>query len=370
MRTLRSENSAVGAVMLAIFCLLAATGCAGDAGAKAVHPDAKAARRSPRRRRPLDPHCSRSSSAIASSCETAPVRPAATHSPVRRQRDFHVDFLQKLRRGMTLHRLELPQLPERNDRGRLAAQVDHLVGARVTRWVCGHGNTYRDPVTFTASGSRSSTVSCSIPVARRSPTSPLAAEDLQWQASQGDHARGWESEARNWTNFARIPGHDRAHENINMPALLDLLPPRGRRALDLACGEGRLGRRLTSLDYQIAGIDASLTMVRFATTHQSAAPAVLADSTALPFRDEGFDLVVAYVPARHRRHAPDGATGCPSTGAVGAIVRSNSSPDQYRRVVPEPCCGGTICDLRLLPGSCPTNDGDRPGRVSCALSSK
>lgn len=43
MRTLRSENSAVGAVMLAIFCLLAATGCAGDAGAKAVHPDAKSA---------------------------------------------------------------------------------------------------------------------------------------------------------------------------------------------------------------------------------------------------------------------------------------------------------------------------------------
>ena len=43
MRTLRSEISPVGTVMLATFCLLAATGCAGDAGATAVHAGAKAA---------------------------------------------------------------------------------------------------------------------------------------------------------------------------------------------------------------------------------------------------------------------------------------------------------------------------------------
>jgi hypothetical protein len=43
MRTLRSETSAVGAVMLAIFCLLVATGCAGDAGAKTVDAGAKTA---------------------------------------------------------------------------------------------------------------------------------------------------------------------------------------------------------------------------------------------------------------------------------------------------------------------------------------
>lgn len=46
MCTLRSEISAVGAGMLAIICLLVATGCAGDAGAKAIHTDAKAALRS------------------------------------------------------------------------------------------------------------------------------------------------------------------------------------------------------------------------------------------------------------------------------------------------------------------------------------
>ena len=40
-----------------------------------------AAGRNPRRRRPFDPHGSARSSAIACSCDTAPGRPAATHSP-------------------------------------------------------------------------------------------------------------------------------------------------------------------------------------------------------------------------------------------------------------------------------------------------
>jgi hypothetical protein len=61
--------------------------------------------------------------------------------PVSRQRGFDVSFLQKLRRSMPLHRLELPQVPEWNDRGRLTTQMDHLEGARVTGWGCGHANT-------------------------------------------------------------------------------------------------------------------------------------------------------------------------------------------------------------------------------------
>jgi SAM-dependent methyltransferase len=107
--------------------------------------------------------------------------------------------------------------------------------------------------------------------------------------------QGWESEAQNWAHFARTPGLDSAHEEINKPALLDLLPPRGRRTLDLACGEGRLGRLLAALGHRVVGIDAALTMVRLAATHENRQPALLADATALPFRDGAFDLVVAYM---------------------------------------------------------------------------
>jgi SAM-dependent methyltransferase len=107
--------------------------------------------------------------------------------------------------------------------------------------------------------------------------------------------QGWESEAQNWAHFARTPGLDRAHEDINLPALLDLLPPPGRRTLDLACGEGRLGRLLASRGHLVVGVDASPTMVRLAVAHPDRETAVLADAARLPFGDEEFDLVVAYM---------------------------------------------------------------------------
>src|SRR5438105_1699682 len=104
---------------------------------------------------------------------------------------------------------------------------------------------------------------------------------------------GWESEARNWADFARTPGADHAHEEINRPALLGLLPPRSHRVLDMACGEGRISRLLASLGHRVVGIDASPAMVRFAAAHPAAPPAVLADATAMPFEERAFDLVVA-----------------------------------------------------------------------------
>lgn len=114
-----------------------------------------------------------------------------------------------------------------------------------------------------------------------------------WQAAGVSLRQGWDDEARNWAAFARTPGHDRAHENINLPVLLDLLPAPGRRTLDLACGEGRISRVLRSRGHQVVGIDASLTMVRLAAEHQSR---VLAgDAGRLPLAGAAVDLVVAYM---------------------------------------------------------------------------
>ena len=106
---------------------------------------------------------------------------------------------------------------------------------------------------------------------------------------------GWEAEAQSWARLARTPGLDHSHEDINLPQLLDLLPGPGRLTLDLACGEGRLGRVLASLGHRVVGVDASPTMVRLAATHQQRETAVLADATRLPFPDEAFDLIVAYM---------------------------------------------------------------------------
>jgi SAM-dependent methyltransferase len=116
-----------------------------------------------------------------------------------------------------------------------------------------------------------------------------------WQASRVRMRRGWESEAENWARFSRTPGHDHSHADINLPALLELLPAPGRRTLDLGCGEGRLGPVLRSLGHQVVGIDAAPTMVRLAATRDVPELAVVADAAELPFHDGVFDLVVAYM---------------------------------------------------------------------------
>ena len=71
---------------------------------------------------------------------------------------------------------------------------------------------------------------------------------------------GWEAEAGKWAEFARTPGHDSSHDDINLPALRELLSQPGKRTLDLGCGEGRLSRFLRSLGHRVAGADASPTM--------------------------------------------------------------------------------------------------------------
>jgi SAM-dependent methyltransferase len=106
---------------------------------------------------------------------------------------------------------------------------------------------------------------------------------------------GWESEAESWAHFARRPGHDWAHEDINLPALLDLLPRPAGPVLDLGCGEGRLSRDLRARGYEVTGVDAAPTMVRLAARHEDHQPVAVADAAALPFRAESFGLVVAYM---------------------------------------------------------------------------
>jgi SAM-dependent methyltransferase len=102
----------------------------------------------------------------------------------------------------------------------------------------------------------------------------------------------WDAQAAEWERFVRTPGHDAANEFFNLPRLVDLLPPPGRRTLDLGCGEGRMGRALIPLGHSVVGVDASPAMVALAAESQEA---VVADAADLPFEDGAFDLVVAFM---------------------------------------------------------------------------
>ncbi|HJY62424.1 MAG TPA: class I SAM-dependent methyltransferase [Streptosporangiaceae bacterium] len=158
--------------------------------------------------------------------------------------------------------------------------------------------------------------------------------------------RGWEAEARNWAEFTRTPGHDVAHEQINLPALLRLLPEPAGLTLDLGCGEGRTGRVMRSRGYRVAGVDAAPTMVRLATGHESPEPAVLADAAALPFRDEAFGLVVAYMSLHDMDRMPE---------AVAEAARVLDHSGRLVMAIPHPVNSA---------GSFQTRDADAPFTIA------
>ncbi len=103
----------------------------------------------------------------------------------------------------------------------------------------------------------------------------------------------WEIEAHNWVRWARTPGHDEywRYREVFFGALV---PPPGRRTLEIGAGEGRVARDLAVRGHRVVGLDTSPTLARYAKEAGKGPSYLLADAAALPFPDESFDLVVAY----------------------------------------------------------------------------
>src|SRR5689334_16517580 len=102
----------------------------------------------------------------------------------------------------------------------------------------------------------------------------------------------WEPEAEDWVRWARTPGHD-AYWYYRDGFFDSLLPSPGRRTLEVGCGEGRVARDLVARGHKVTAVDSSGTLVRYARDADESAHYAAADSAALPFADEQFDLVVA-----------------------------------------------------------------------------
>jgi ubiquinone/menaquinone biosynthesis C-methylase UbiE len=107
-----------------------------------------------------------------------------------------------------------------------------------------------------------------------------------------DLAEHWEREALNWAAWTRGPTAD-AYADYG-PLFMEFLPPPGRRALEIGCGEGRVTRDLRAHGYAITGLDVSPTLVRLASQADPGTEYRAADAAGLPFPDAAFDLVVAY----------------------------------------------------------------------------
>jgi SAM-dependent methyltransferase len=104
----------------------------------------------------------------------------------------------------------------------------------------------------------------------------------------------WEAEAGNWVVWARRAGHD-SYGRFHRDAFLDLLPPPGRRTLDVGCGEGRLARDLAALGHRVVAVDASPTMIDHAREADPDGEYHVASGAQLPCSDASADLVVAFM---------------------------------------------------------------------------
>ena len=108
-----------------------------------------------------------------------------------------------------------------------------------------------------------------------------------------DSRAAWEKEAENWIRWARTPGHD-AYWHYADSFFEHVVGDAGRMTLEIGCGEGRVARDLARRGHEVVGVDSSPTLVRAAREIDSGGHYAVADAASLPFRDDCFDVVVAY----------------------------------------------------------------------------
>jgi SAM-dependent methyltransferase len=140
------------------------------------------------------------------------------------------------------------------------------------------------------------------------------------RVESADLAAAWEEHAAEFIAWARRPGHD-SYWQYHRDQFFELVPPPGRRTLDLGCGEGRLSRDLKAIGHDVVAVDLSPTMLAAAKEADGDLETHLADAADLPFDDASFDLVVAFMSLQDVDHME---------GAIGEVAR-----------VLEP--GGSLC---------------------------
>ena len=104
----------------------------------------------------------------------------------------------------------------------------------------------------------------------------------------------WDAQAGQWIAWSRAPGHD-SYWRFHRDQFLALLPPPGRRTLDIGCGEGRLPRDLKERGHHVIGVDASPTLVAAARALDPGMDIRVADAAALPLGDASVDLAIAFM---------------------------------------------------------------------------
>ncbi len=111
------------------------------------------------------------------------------------------------------------------------------------------------------------------------------------KSANQDHEH-WARIAAEWIIWARAPNHDPFWAYRD--SLVDFISQGEGEALDVGCGEGRVSRILKECGYRVTATDPVKPFVSAAEQVNSADHYEVAKATELPFKDDSFDLAVAY----------------------------------------------------------------------------
>jgi len=158
--------------------------------------------------------------------------------------------------------------------------------------------------------------------------------------------KAWNDAAEAWIEFVRT-GQDHYRDFVNNPAVFRLLGDvKGRRILDLACGEGYNARILARKGARVVGVDFSPRMIRAATEKEEeerlGIEYHLANARDLSrFKRLSFDLVVCIMALMDIEDYQR---------AIKAVHRVLKKPGRFVISVPHPCFEKRSIDGQAIGG--------------------
>ena len=145
--------------------------------------------------------------------------------------------------------------------------------------------------------------------------------------------RVWDEAAESWADFVRT-GKDYFRSYLNNPAVFKLIGNvKGKRVLDLACGEGRNTRILAQKGAMVIGVDLAPAMIKLAeqkeTVERMGITYVAGDATELnDFNDGSFDLVTCFMALQDIEHLDK---------TVAEVFRVLKPNGRFIFSIPHPC---------------------------------
>lgn len=156
----------------------------------------------------------------------------------------------------------------------------------------------------------------------------------------------WDDSADAWADFVRT-GLDYTREYMNNPAMFEMLGNiKGKRILDLACGEGYNSRLMAGKGAKVTGVDFAKTMIDLAIRKEKEEKLgidyYVSDASDLSVLKEGtFDIAACFMALQDIENYQK---------AVKEVHRVLKGNGRFVFVIPHPCFEVRIIDGRRIGG--------------------